>query len=235
VGLTGNAQQLQLELSFDLLPTRVEIRSMPNEGQVLIRLPDTHLQQGLVIAQPLNEHIKTISLVPTSAGLDVIVAITAGQHISTSQQAEPHNAKLVVGFDFPAVIPSSVEVTAAPAGQSTMASVALPPVPVTKPNVTAAASPVAASALVRTQLLPETAEQLVRRCEHWTARTARLFAAACAERVLPIYEAEYPGDDRPREAIAAYNIPADVVASGVFGDIGRLGLQRPVRGDMRQV
>ena len=31
----------------------------------------------------------------------------------------------------------------------------------------------------------------------------RLFTADCAERVLPIYEAEYPGDDRPRRAIEA--------------------------------
>ena len=35
----------------------------------------------------------------------------------------------------------------------------------------------------------------------WNDRTARLFAADCAARVLPIYEKEYPGDDRPRNAI----------------------------------
>ena len=50
---------------------------------------------------------------------------------------------------------------------------------------------------------------VVRRCrvvEHltgWNERTARLFAADCAERVLPIFERERPGDDRPRKAIAA--------------------------------
>jgi hypothetical protein len=33
-------------------------------------------------------------------------------------------------------------------------------------------------------------------------RFARLFACACAERVLPLFEREYPGDPRPREAIA---------------------------------
>jgi hypothetical protein len=31
----------------------------------------------------------------------------------------------------------------------------------------------------------------------------RLFAADCAEMVLPIYEKEYPDDDRPRKAIQA--------------------------------
>ena len=31
----------------------------------------------------------------------------------------------------------------------------------------------------------------------------RLIAADCAERVLPIFEKQYPGDDRPRKAILA--------------------------------
>ena len=31
----------------------------------------------------------------------------------------------------------------------------------------------------------------------------RLFAADCADMVLPIYKKEYPGDDRPRKAIQA--------------------------------
>jgi hypothetical protein len=35
----------------------------------------------------------------------------------------------------------------------------------------------------------------------WNERTARLFACDCAERVLPIYEERYPGDERPRRAI----------------------------------
>ena len=34
-------------------------------------------------------------------------------------------------------------------------------------------------------------------------RTASLFAADRAEQVLPIFEAAYPNDDRPRKAIAA--------------------------------
>lgn len=34
-------------------------------------------------------------------------------------------------------------------------------------------------------------------------REIRLYAADCAERVLPIFEAQYPGDGRPRKAIQA--------------------------------
>ena len=36
---------------------------------------------------------------------------------------------------------------------------------------------------------------------HWSDRIARLFACDCAERVLPIYEKDYPKDKRPRQAI----------------------------------
>jgi hypothetical protein len=36
----------------------------------------------------------------------------------------------------------------------------------------------------------------------WNETTARLFAADCAEHVLPIFERERPGDMRPRECIA---------------------------------
>jgi hypothetical protein len=43
--------------------------------------------------------------------------------------------------------------------------------------------------------------RLVRKCERWDERTARLFAYDCAEHVLPIYEKRRPGDDRPRKAI----------------------------------
>ena len=35
------------------------------------------------------------------------------------------------------------------------------------------------------------------------SRTWRLFACECAERVLPIFEREFPGDQRPRLAIVA--------------------------------
>lgn len=35
----------------------------------------------------------------------------------------------------------------------------------------------------------------------WDARTAQEFAADCAERALPVYEAACPDDDRPRRAV----------------------------------
>ena len=38
------------------------------------------------------------------------------------------------------------------------------------------------------------------RAEH---RSLVLWASDCAERVLPIFETQYPGDDRPRKAIEA--------------------------------
>ena len=40
-------------------------------------------------------------------------------------------------------------------------------------------------------------------------RIARLFGCDCAEHVLPIYEAKYPGDLRPRQAIEAARRYAD--------------------------
>ena len=43
--------------------------------------------------------------------------------------------------------------------------------------------------------------RVTERVEAWTDRTARLFAADCAERVLPIYERQQPVDERPRRAI----------------------------------
>jgi hypothetical protein len=43
--------------------------------------------------------------------------------------------------------------------------------------------------------------RLTKRIEGWNERTARLFAADCAEHVLPLFEAKYPKDKRPREAI----------------------------------
>ncbi len=44
--------------------------------------------------------------------------------------------------------------------------------------------------------------RLLRKYGDWNGKTARLFAADCAERVLPIVEKEHPDDDRPRKAIA---------------------------------
>lgn len=45
--------------------------------------------------------------------------------------------------------------------------------------------------------------RLTRECLGWNEWTARLFACDCAEKVLYIYEAEYPDDNRPRRAIEA--------------------------------
>jgi hypothetical protein len=45
--------------------------------------------------------------------------------------------------------------------------------------------------------------RLLRKMETWNDKAAQLFAADCAEHVLPIYEKEYPDDDRPRKAVQA--------------------------------
>ena len=45
--------------------------------------------------------------------------------------------------------------------------------------------------------------RLVARVSTWNERTARLFAADCAGHVLPLFEHEYPDDNRPRKAIEA--------------------------------
>lgn len=45
--------------------------------------------------------------------------------------------------------------------------------------------------------------RLLRRVEIWTTRTAGLFAADCAEHVLPIFEQQYPTNTRPRMAVQA--------------------------------
>src|SRR3990167_7392296 len=44
--------------------------------------------------------------------------------------------------------------------------------------------------------------RLIRHVDAWNEQSARLFAADCAEHVLPVWEA-YTDDDRPRLAIAA--------------------------------
>ena len=45
--------------------------------------------------------------------------------------------------------------------------------------------------------------RLIRKVETWNDKTLRLYAADCAERVLGLYEKQYPKDDRPRKAIQA--------------------------------
>lgn len=56
-------------------------------------------------------------------------------------------------------------------------------------------------------------------------RIARLFAADCAEAVLPLFERDYPDDDRPRRAIEAARAFAhdkiDVAALGAANDAAR--------------
>lgn len=47
----------------------------------------------------------------------------------------------------------------------------------------------------------------------WNERTQRLFAADCAERVLPIYERARPGDSRPRVAVETARLFARGVAT----------------------
>ena len=51
--------------------------------------------------------------------------------------------------------------------------------------------------------------RLLAKVEAWNERTARLFTCDCAERVLPIFECEYPDDARPRNAIAIARQYAD--------------------------
>ena len=58
------------------------------------------------------------------------------------------------------------------------------------------------------EMLVEVDKVVVRRARvveklAWNVTSARLFAADCAEHMLPVFEAEFPGDERPAEAIAA--------------------------------
>jgi hypothetical protein len=65
--------------------------------------------------------------------------------------------------------------------------------------------------------------RVTERIDAWNERTARLFAADCAERVLHLYESVYPGDDRPRAAIQAARDFADgrIDASALDAAAGR--------------
>lgn len=55
--------------------------------------------------------------------------------------------------------------------------------------------------------------RLLRPVTKWNERTARLFAADCAEQVLPLFERDRPDDDRPRQAIAVARAYADGAAT----------------------
>jgi hypothetical protein len=59
--------------------------------------------------------------------------------------------------------------------------------------------------------------RLLRKVGALTQKSLRLFAADCAERVLPIFEKEFPNDDRPRRAIKA----ARDFARGKISDAAR--------------
>ena len=50
--------------------------------------------------------------------------------------------------------------------------------------------------------------RLLSRLNRWNEKTARLFAADCAERVLLIYERKHPNNDRPRKAIESSRLYA---------------------------
>lgn len=161
--LVQEDQRLQLELTFDQLPTHAEIRSLPQQGQVLIRLPDTHLQPGLVIPQPQHEQINHISLMPTTAGLDVVIAVAAEQQIATSQRLDPLASKLFIGLDFPVATPAAAKIGAEVTGSAPTTAVVLPDPPVTTPDPVAKVSSAVSPAPIRTQSLAETDEQLYQR------------------------------------------------------------------------
>ncbi|MFO7813862.1 MAG: tetratricopeptide repeat protein [Pelovirga sp.] len=163
VTLAEEGRHLQLELTFNQLPTRAEIRALPQKGQVLIRLPDTHLQPGLVIPQPQHEQINHISLMPTTAGLDVIITVAAGQQIATSQRLEPLASMLVIGLELPEKTLAAVETPAEVITSAPTAAVALPVAPVATPNPAPAVSPAVSPAPIRTLSPAETDEQLYQR------------------------------------------------------------------------
>ena len=60
----------------------------------------------------------------------------------------------------------------------------------------------------------------------WTPRTVALFAADCAERVLPIFERAFPDDPRPRQAIM-------VVRSGSASEASEAPLPPVVCSELR--
>jgi len=163
MSLIEEGQQLQLELTFDHLPDHAEIRSMPREGRILIRLPETHLQQGLVIPQPRHEQISNISLMPTSAGLDLVVAVAPGQQIPTSQRLDSSGSRLFVGLEFPLTTSVPDEVPADPIAGSVQAVAALPSETVATTTVASVSPQPVLPTLVRTPPLPETGEQLYQR------------------------------------------------------------------------
>ncbi|MBD1401416.1 tetratricopeptide repeat protein [Pelovirga terrestris] len=163
VNLVQEDQRLQLELTFNPLPAHAEIRALPQQGQVLIRLPETQLQSGLVVPQPQHDLIRHISLMPTAAGLDVIVAVAAEQPIATSQRLDPLASMLFIGLELPGTTPAAVEAGAEVIIRTPVTVSALPVASVATPNSTPAVSPLVSPAPIRTQPLAETDQQLYQR------------------------------------------------------------------------
>jgi len=71
--------------------------------------------------------------------------------------------------------------------------------------------------------------RLIRRIEGWNVRTARLFAADCAEHVLPVFEKKRPRNDRPRRAIATARAFAEGKASHDDLNAARAGARATAR------
>ncbi len=63
--------------------------------------------------------------------------------------------------------------------------------------------------------------RLIRHLNRWDDKTIRLFAADCAEHVLPLFESKVPLDDRPRQAIEAARALARSEIDGAVADAAR--------------
>jgi len=55
--------------------------------------------------------------------------------------------------------------------------------------------------------------RFIRKVDAWNDRSARVFSCWCAERVLSMFEKEYPDDKRPRETIETARRYADGLAT----------------------
>ena len=72
--------------------------------------------------------------------------------------------------------------------------------------------------------------RLIRKIREWNEKTARLFAADCADHVLHLFEKQYPKDDRPRKAIQAARDFANGIIGAAAGDAA-WAASRAVAGD----
>ena len=160
VTLAEQENQLLLELEFNQLPDMAEIRSVPNEGRVSILLQNTHIKQGLSLPQPRLEKIDGISLLPTTSGLELIIATKSQQQITTTQRLEPRTGKLHIGLSFASASAGADRFKhGASEGSSPPVVAVSEPQAVTQPEQRSAPSP----SLVRSSPLPQTDEQLYQR------------------------------------------------------------------------